>query len=308
MAQCNCALVILAHNGVEFTERCVRSVLGAADLPTELFLIDNGSTDATPELLRCLAPQVTGAGVRFHTWRNAENKGCSAARNEAWAKVTAPCTLFMDNDTAVCTRDWLSRLERRMAADASLGILGPKLIYPYAPHPIQCAGVSISRMGRIAFMGRGSPRHDPRYAEARRVHALISACWIMRTDLRERVGYLDELFHPVQYEDLDLCLRAEAASLANQYTPEVEIYHFEGITTASFGAQAYRGTIARNSQKFRERWHGRFKTFTDELAPEDYRWLPRNELGLTPVLDLAYCTSPGAGACEEHVGRKRGRT
>ncbi|OGV69500.1 MAG: hypothetical protein A3K19_33225 [Lentisphaerae bacterium RIFOXYB12_FULL_65_16] len=291
MARCDCALVILAHNGVEFSERCVRSLLGASDLPAELFLIDNGSTDCTPELFRRLAPEVRAAGVRLHTWRNEENKGCSAARNEAWAKVTVPYTVFMDNDTAVCTRDWLSRFERLMTGDPGFGILGPKLIYPYVPHPIQCAGVNISRLGRIAFMGRGRARRDPRHSESRRVHALISACWIMRTDLRERVGYLDELFHPVQYEDLDLCLRAREAGFAMAYTPDVEIYHFEGITTASLGDQAYRSTIARNSQKFRQRWHPVFKTLGDELPPDEYRWLQTGELGLTPTLDLTYSAS-----------------
>jgi GT2 family glycosyltransferase len=111
---------------------------------------------------------------------------------------------------------------------------------------------------------------------------------MMRTDLRDRIGYLDELFHPVQYEDIDLCLRARQADLRVAYVPDVEMYHFEGITTASFGADEYRVTIARNSLKFRGKWHELYRTFPDELPTEEYRWLRREELRLTPVLDLAY--------------------
>ena len=119
--------------------------------------------------------------------------------------------------------------------------------------------------------------------------ALISACWMMRTDLRDSVGLLDELFHPVQYEDLDLCVRARLKGYEVAYTPDVEMYHFEGITTASFGQDEYKVNIARNSLKFRERYHELFRTFTDELPAEEFRWLKRSELGLRPELDLALC-------------------
>ena len=291
MARCDCSIVILAHNGADFTSKCVQSLLDAADLPHEVFLVDNGSTDSTPELIQSFAPAFDRAGVTLTSWRNEENKGCSAARNDAWARADTEYVVLLDNDTAVCTRNWLSRLQGILAGDAKLGLLGPKLIYPYLPHPIQCAGVSISRLGRIAFCGRGSPRTDPAYAHARAVPALISACWIMRTALRDTVGMLDELFHPVQYEDLDLCMRAVQAGYGVAYTPEVEMYHFEGITTASLGQAEYQRNIARNSARFRERWRHVFAARPDELPAEEYRWLPRDELGLTPELDLAYCDS-----------------
>jgi hypothetical protein len=66
------------------------------------------------------------------------------------------------------------------------------------------------------------------------------------------------------------------------------MYHFEGITTASFGGDVYRRTIARNSLRFRERWHGVFSGFAEELPAAEYRWLQRHELGLQPTVDLAY--------------------
>ncbi len=287
MTHVDCALVILAHNGSPFTRHCLESILSAAALPAELFLVDNASSDETPALIAEMAPRLHAAGVAVTTWRNDENKGCSLARNEAWERVTQPYTVFMDNDTAVCTRDWLTRFQAVFRDRPAAGIVGPKLIYPYRPHPIQCAGVSISHLGRIAFRGRGAARHDPRYATPWATWSLISACWMMRTDLRERVGYLDECFHPVQYEDLDLCIRARQAGFEILYTPTVEMYHFEGITTASFGQVEYQRNIARNSLKFRERYHELFSTFRDDLPADEYRWLARSELGLTPELDLA---------------------
>jgi O-antigen biosynthesis protein len=288
MTLVDCAVVILAHNGAPFTRYCLESILGATVLPAELFLIDNASDDETPRLLQEMAPRCLDAGIALTTWRNRENKGCSLARNEAWRRVGSTYTVFLDNDAAVCTPAWLGRFLALFGERPQLGILGPKLIYPYEPHPIQCAGVSISRLGRIAFRGRGDPRHDPRYCSYWPTWCLISACWMMRTDLRERVGMLDECFHPVQYEDLDLCIRARQAGFEVAYTPTVEMYHFEGITTAAAGQSEYRRNIARNSLTFRARYHDLFKTFTEELPPAEYRWRQRHELHLTSTLDLRY--------------------
>lgn len=286
MIFCDTAIVMLAHNGAEFTRRALDSILQASTYPREIFVVDNASCDETPALLAEMAPRFAAAGIAFRTWRNSENKGCSAARNEAWEKVTSKYTVLMDNDAAVCSRDWLSRFIACFEEHPKLRILGAKMIYPYKPHLIQCAGVVISPLGRIAFRGRGADRHDSRYQTYWQAWALISASWMMRTDLRHEIGLLDETFHPVQYEDLDLCVRARLAAWEVAYTPLVEMYHFEGKTTASFGEEEYKVNIARNSLKFRQRYHDLFRSLPDDTPPDEFRWLPRDQMGLSNELDL----------------------
>ena len=84
MSLCDCAIVMLAHCGKEFTRHALESILGARDLPGEMYLVDNGSTDGTTGLLAEFVPRLRDAGISVTTWRNEENKGCSLARNEAW--------------------------------------------------------------------------------------------------------------------------------------------------------------------------------------------------------------------------------
>lgn len=281
--QVDCSIVILCHNGGQYTEYCLQSLIAAVSRPRELILIDNGSTDDTPQRLARLIPQLEAAGIEIVTWRNPENLGCSEARNMGWEKARGRYVVFMDNDTAVCTSNWLAILAAAMDANERLAILGVKLIYPYKPHPIQCAGVDVNRTGRIRFRGRGARRDDPAFATFTEVPLLISACWIKRNALLQEIGGLDPLFHPVQYEDLDLCMRATQAGHLCAYTPEVEVYHFEGTTTAAVGRDTYLQTIARNSMKFRQKWQDALKAFPDD---KDYDWRPLEEMGMTDELDL----------------------
>jgi GT2 family glycosyltransferase len=280
----DCSVVMLCHNGMQYTDYCLQSLIAANARPRELICVDNGSTDGTGELIGSMRPRLEAAGIEVITWRNAENLGCSEARNMAWEKACGHYVVFMDNDTAVCTSDWLAILAGHMEADERLGILGVKLIYPFQPHPIQCAGVDVNRAGRIRFRGRGARRDAPEFAEFAEVPVLISACWIKRNCLLEQIGGLDPLFHPIQYEDLDLCMRATAAGYKVAYTPDVEIYHFEGTTSASFGRDTYLQTIARNSLKFRQKWQATLSGYPDDQS--SYDWTPIDKMGMGGAIDL----------------------
>ncbi|MCJ8330809.1 MAG: glycosyltransferase family 2 protein [Lentisphaeria bacterium] len=281
------SIIILAHNGVEFTRRNFKSILQASVYPKEFIFANNGSTDSTEELVEEYVPKFAAAGINFIYWTNEENLGCSLGRNQCWEKATTNYVLFMDNDTAVCTPDWLSRLVEIMDANPKLGVLGPKLIYPFVPHQIQCAGVAVNPMGRIRFRGRGTERTNSDYAQFEKVPVLISACWIKRREFLESIGGLDEFFHPVQYEDLDFCMKVNDSGYYCAYTPDVEIYHFEGKTTGSIGKSDYQRNIVKQSAKFRKRWNHVFKHYEED--PLDYRWLPDDELGLSDeiVLDMS---------------------
>lgn len=283
MQHADIAVVVLAHNGRPYSEQCLASLLRSNPLPQELFLVDNGSTDGTGELFAQIAVQATALGMCVYTWSNDENKGCSAARNDAWRMATTGYVMFLDNDTVVRRRDWLAQLQAVLDADSGVALVGPKLVYPHKPHPIQCAGVMVNPHGRVRFRGRGQPIDATEFAQPADVHALISACWLMRNSLRDTVGVLDELFHPVQYEDLDLCFRAREAGYQCRYSPCTEVYHFEGKSTAASGKHLYQRVIAENSTKFRCKWRDQIRQLPPD--PSDYRWLEDEELGLSHDID-----------------------
>ena len=260
------SVVTLTHNKLDWTRRCLPSLLATADARWELVIVDNGSTDGTPAWVATFAETARAAGVPVKLIRNAGNIGCSTARNQGAAASTGARLVFIDNDVALRSRRWLAALGATLDADPAVGIVGPKLVYPVSPHPIQCAGVGISRSGRVLFRGRGEPRDDPRFQTRRDVQCLISACFMIRRDVFDEAGGFDEDFNPVEYEDFDLCYRARSRGHRVVYEPAVEMYHFESVTTAGTPALPNTGLIVRHGLLFKERWRHMFE---QEQGPAD---------------------------------------
>ncbi len=233
----------------------------------ELIVVDNGSSDGTVAWLNgVLRPLVARNGGELVLVANAWNVGCSTARNQALAVARGDFITFLDNDVMPCTRDWPARLRTALEADPQVGMVGPKMIYPTPPHGIQCAGVGVSRRGHICFLGRGETRDSVAHSSPREVQCLISACMMIRASLPREFGGFDEIFNPVQFEDFDLCYRYRANGWKALYTPEVEMFHLESVTTQGTAAMKNAAVVVRNGLAFQRRWRAMFET---ENGPEE---------------------------------------
>ena len=260
------SIVVLSHNKVEHTRRCFEGLLKSSYRPFEVVAVDNGSTDATPDLYAAFAAQSRAAGVAFRPTRLEGNLGAVTGRNLALQQAEGDCIVFLDNDVVPCTRSWLERFVAALAADAGLGIVGPKLIYPFPPHLIQFGGGAVTPTGWVHFQGRGEPREAPAFNVPRDVQCLISACWMMPRRLYDELGPLDEGFNPLQFEDIDYCYRARHAGYRVRYLPAVEMYHFENVTSGDTPAINYTYVTVKNGMRFKRKWRSMFET---EGGPSD---------------------------------------
>jgi glycosyltransferase involved in cell wall biosynthesis len=107
------SVVIPAFNGAEFIGATIESIL-AQRWPLEVLVVDDGSTDATPEIVRRL-----GEPVRYI---RQENAGTAAARNRAVAESRGEFIALLDQDDL-----WVpGKLERqipRFAEDERIGLV-----------------------------------------------------------------------------------------------------------------------------------------------------------------------------------------
>lgn len=265
------SIIILTHNKSPYTKRCLESILQTAGTQYEVIVVDNGSTDDTPRVLDLMKAEYERKGVRLHLKFNGRNVGCSTARNMGMAIASGSHMVFLDNDTIVIDPKWLSMLVAPMYADPAVKLTTPKLTYPVAPHLIQCAGVGVSRSGRVAFLGRGEPRDDPRFNVQKEVQCAISACLMFQRSLVDEIGGLDEAFNPIQYEDLDFCYRARAKGYKVVYVPSVEVHHWESITSDGTPALPNRYLIIKHGLLFKQRWRHMFEK-EDGPSDEEARW------------------------------------
>lgn len=265
------SIITLTHNKREVTAKCLTSLLAGAGAAWELVVVDNGSVDDTRAWLAGFVDIAAALGLSVRLIFNDGNIGCSTARNQGAAAARGDKLVFIDNDVALRSPAWLAELSAALASLPEAVAVGPKLVYPYEPFNIQCAGVGISRNGRVFFRGRGESRTLPEWNRREEVQCLISACWMMKRAPFEATGGFDEAFNPVEFEDFDLIYRMREAGGRVYYVPEVEMYHFESVTTQGTAALPNTYLIVKNGLLFKARWRHMFER---EDGPPDAlcRW------------------------------------
>lgn len=277
------SIIILNHNKADYTAMLLDSLLASSGGPFEFVLVDNGCRDGTPEVLARFEGTATAAGHAVKVLTFEENRGAIVGRNEAMRVATGEFFAFLDNDLVVRDRDWAERLTGLLRAEPDVGIVSPKLVFPWPPFAIEFAGCEVTLSGRVLYRGRGEPREAEEFDRRRDCQCLISASIVFPRKLYDELGGLDEVFSPVQFEDIDFCYRAREAGYRCVYTPEVEMYHWEHTTTAGSTDINFKLVTIRNARTFKLRWQHRF---TAEGGPDDeaarWRELPKHDLDEVP--------------------------
>jgi len=268
------SLVIVSYNKRPYTALCLESLLEGEPRPDQVVVIDNGSQDGSVTYLREEYPPLAErAGVRFELIENDSNVGACTARNQGLRRAQGTFIGFLDNDTAIRTRSWLAILISVLREEERAGIVAPKLVFPFPPYGIEHAGAAISPEGRPKYLGRGCPRNDPAHNLRREVQCLISAAWLMKREVPDAIGGLDEVFNPAQFEDFDYCYRARQHGFRVLYEPTAELYHFENVTTDGSVDVNFRYVTIKNGLTFKKRWR---HVFSQEPGPpaSECEWVP----------------------------------
>lgn len=217
--------VILSFNARNDLERCVRSLIEVEGLEAgedQVLIIDNGSTDGSRSTIGHLVHAFPGL---VEATLLPENRGTTAPRNLGFAKASGDHLLVLDSDIefrAPILRD----LMQTLAADRSIGIVAPRLTFPDGrPQLSTDVFPTIPRKLERAFRLRAlERRRQDDQLPARSVDYAISAFWLMRRDLIDRIGPLDErIFYAP--EDVDFCLRCWLKGQRVVYRPDLEVVH-----------------------------------------------------------------------------------
>jgi GT2 family glycosyltransferase/thioredoxin-like negative regulator of GroEL len=244
------SLIVLCCNELDYTRRCLDSVRRHTRPPFELIVVDNGSTDGTPAFLEDLRhwwgqpPEP----VHVEVIRNDTNRGFPAGVNQGLARARGRFLVLLNNDTVV-TYGWLDGLiAQAERGGPAVGLVGP--VTNCSAPPQQIPVPYTDRAGLEDFADRRRRQFAGRLLEVER---LTGFCLLVRRQVLERIGGLDERYGLGFFDDDDLCLRARQAGFRLVVAPDVFVHHYGERTLIGLGVDLL-GQLHQNFQLFRAKW------------------------------------------------------
>ncbi len=217
------SIVVVTCNSAQTVRRCLDSALIQSGVESEVWVVDNGSQDATADILRSYGSSVRGIF-------NRSNVGAAQARNQAIRKARGEWILALDPDA------WLSSgflvafsREAKVLADKRVGMAAPTILFPDG-QTIYAVGHRVTALRRFYDEGRGRPLGSFRLRPGRLWGPCSAAAFYRRAmldDVASRGGYFDESFF-FMVEDVDLSWRARQRRWDAAWMPSCVCFHKGG--------------------------------------------------------------------------------
>ncbi len=241
--------IIICSRNPKLLARCIRSIEARTAYRRREVIVIRHESAPDPGFDRVLN-RFPSAGIPYagpFNFSRMNNLGAQAARGDY--------LLFLNDDVQAIQPDWLEYLLVHIQRP-EIGAAGAKLVYRSGA--IQHAGIATGITDGAGHPGRGSFRSDeyPWLDLTRNVSAVTGACLGIRKSVFNELSGFDELF-PVNYNDVDLCLRAREAGYLIVFEPRAVLRHDECRSRT-------RGTRYAERERFQERWGDVLK------APDPY--------------------------------------
>ena len=241
------SIVILSWNVRDLLRQCLKSV--ARDRPlsvdhpplaTEIIVVDNASSDGSVEMVRAEFPHV-------RLMANQANRGYTGGNNDGIAAATGRYVMILNPDTRVLD-DALAAMVAYADAHSDVGVVGPQLLNPDGSvqssrrrFPTLMTGLFES-----TWLEPLAPRDvlrryyvlDQPDGAIQEVDWLFGACFLVRREVIQQVGTLDEDFF-MYSEEMDWCRRIRQAGWKVVYLPEAQVIHYGGKSSDQVAAQRH---------------------------------------------------------------------
>lgn len=224
------AVVILNWNGAALLERFLPSVIQYSSDVAQIYVADNGSTDASLAVLTSKFPEVSTITMPV-------NKGFAGGYNQAIKEVSEPIICLLNSDVAPSAQ-WLSPVLEAFEQDANLAIAQPKILDELNKTHFEYAGAAggyLDALGYPFCRGRifQSIEEDlGQYNDNVEIFWATGACMFIRKSIFDFLGGFDTSYFAHQ-EEIDLCWRAKNTGHKIMYLGGSTVYHLGGSTLSN---------------------------------------------------------------------------
>ena len=219
------SILIPTKDRVQLLRRCLDSLSRHTSYARiEILVLDNGS-----ESEECVS-YLKNVAAHYMVISCPGPFNFSAMNNRGAASAQGDYLLFLNDDTEAMTPEWLTIMVEQ-AAQPDIGAVGAKLLFPN--RTIQHGGIVLGVGGIAGHAFRHCPDTERGYHDLphlrRNCSAVSAACMMVPRHVFQSVGGFDEQL-PVEFNDVDLCLRIRRKGYRIVYTPEAVLYHYENAT------------------------------------------------------------------------------
>lgn len=207
------SIIIVNWNTEDLLRSCLESIYNETkNITYEIFVIDNASSDSSLEFITNQFPQVK-------LIRNNINSGYAKACNQG-IKISKGKYILLLNPDTVILNNALEKLISFADKTPSAGIFGPKLINKDGSLQLSC------RIFPKVFFKSYMLKIENAIAN---VDWLVGACLLIRREVINDVGYIDEDFF-MYGEDMDFCYRAKKRGWNCLFYPLSEVLHVGNVS------------------------------------------------------------------------------
>jgi GT2 family glycosyltransferase len=212
------SIIIPSFNTKDLLQACLQSVFQQTKgIDFEVIVVDNHSTDGSPEMVKKKFPQVI-------LIKNKTNLGFAQANNQGMKRAKGEYFLLLNSDTKIKSNA-LKKLVSLAKKKKDLGIAGSRLLnLNDTPQPSTGPFYTLPLTFISLFRGDHYLRQSP--SQTKKVDWLMGACFLIKREVTKKVGYLDEKFF-MYVEEMEYCYRAHKAGFGVYFFPRAEVYHLE---------------------------------------------------------------------------------
>ena len=230
------SVIIVNWNTCQLLDRCLTTLTTELQLQnllgqnSEVFVIDNASADGSSDMVEKKHSQ-------YHLIKNNDSIGFARANNQALKLAQGQYILLLNPDTEIypgAIRTLITFLDSRPKA----GVVAPQLINPDGSIQASCRAfptffglfvelIGLSRLAPPGSKARNYKMLDWDHNDERQVDQPQGACLMIRKELFNQIGILDEGYFML-FEEVDWCYRAKQAGWEIWFTPEAKVLHHLG--------------------------------------------------------------------------------